>query len=66
MNPTGLLFQGNVIPLIDGLRGYAVWMQGSGYTIVGNVAENSTVEHIFRGYSMDHVLIGLNTLSNTY
>ena len=41
-----------------------LWIQGWDYTIVGNIALNSTREHDIRGYDFSRVLIAHNELAN--
>jgi PKD repeat protein len=46
--PTGLLVQDNTAPLVTGIRGYFVWVEGRDVTIVGNTVANVTREHVVR------------------
>ena len=48
MNPTAVNIQDNTAPLATGLRKYFAWVQGNHVTIAGNLAANSTREHIVR------------------
>jgi hypothetical protein len=64
--PSGLLVQGNSAPLMQGLRGYFVWMNGNDQVILGNTVVNSTREHIVRSSftTTDRVLIAGNNFAN--
>ena len=42
--PDGILVQGCDAPLVDGLRAYLVWAEGSRWTLLGNRCPNSTRE----------------------
>ncbi|HEY2587202.1 MAG TPA: DUF4082 domain-containing protein [Tepidisphaeraceae bacterium] len=46
--PNGLLVENNSAPLITGLRGYFVWMNGTQGVVLGNTVVNSTRQHIMR------------------
>lgn len=46
--PNGILVQNNSAPLITGLRGYFMWMNGTQGVVLGNTVVNSTRQHIMR------------------
>ncbi|HSU66182.1 MAG TPA: DUF4082 domain-containing protein [Tepidisphaeraceae bacterium] len=65
--PTGLLVQNNSAPLITGLRGYFVWMNGSEGVVLGNTVANSTRQHVMRSSytsTSDWLIAGNNFTSN--
>jgi PKD repeat protein len=63
-SPTGLLVQGCRSPLKTGLRAYLVWGQGTDLVYLGNIAANSTREHIVRLSGVDRALIYGNDFAN--
>ncbi len=63
-NPGGYLVEDNAAPLVNGLRGYMVWAQGSRGTIIGNTVANSTREHCIRLVDASQVTVEDNTLTN--
>jgi hypothetical protein len=64
--PSGLLIQGNSAPLMQGIRGYFEWMDGTDQVLLGNTVVNSTREHIVRSSftTTDRVLIAGNNFAN--
>jgi len=62
--PTGLMVQDNIAPLITGIRGYFVWMQGQDVVILGNTVANVTREHVVRMHDMTRVLVAQNNFTN--
>jgi hypothetical protein len=63
-SPAGLLVQNCAAPLVNGLRAYCVWGQGSDHAYLGNFVANSTREHCIRMFSLTRVLIADNNLTN--
>ena len=63
-NPGGTLVEDNTAPLVNGLRGYMVWVQGARGTIVGNTCANSTREHCIRLCTATEATVEDNTLAN--
>ena len=63
-NPKGVLVMGNKVMGDKMLRRYFVWAEGSDWTILDNVAPNSTREHIIRLGNAARVNIGYNTFDN--
>lgn len=65
--PNGLLVENNTAPLLTGLRGYFVWMNGTNGTVLGNTDVNSTRQHDMRSnYSstQDWLIAGNNFASD--
>jgi hypothetical protein len=46
--PSGILIQNNSAPLVTGMRGYLVWMNGTQGVVLGNTVVNSTRQHVMR------------------
>jgi PKD repeat protein len=63
-SPVGLFVSDCKAPLKTGLRAYLVWVQGSDFVCVGNVAANSTREHIVRLSGVSRALITANHFTN--
>ena len=63
-NPTGVLIQGNLAPLLTGIRGYFVWGAGSDYVIDRNRVANTTREHCVRFNPLDRVTVTANVFAN--
>lgn len=64
--PNGLLVEDNSAPLLTGLRGYFVWMNGSNGVVLGNTVANSTRQHVMRSNyttSQDWLIAGNNFTS---
>ena len=62
--PAGVLIQGNLAPLLTGIRGYFVWGAGSDYVIDNNRVANTTREHCVRFNPLDRVTVTRNVLAN--
>ncbi len=62
--PSGLLVLDNVAPAVTSIRAYFVWSQGSDVVVLGNVAPNSTREHILRVGGTDRLLVAHNAFAN--
>jgi PKD repeat protein len=63
-SPMGLMVMDCKAPLKTGLRAYLVWTQGSDFVCLGNVAANSTREHIVRLSGVSKALIAANDFTN--
>jgi len=63
-NPTGLIVQDCSESLVNGLRGYLVWSQGTDHVYLGNVVPNSVDAHDIRSGGTDRLLVAYNTLTN--
>ena len=64
--PNGLLVENNSAPLLTGIRGYFVWMNGTNGVVLGNTVVNSTRQHVMRSnYSSteDWLIAGNNFAS---
>lgn len=64
--PNGILVENNSAPLLTGLRGYFVWMNGTNGVVLGNSVINSTRQHVMRSNyttSQDWLIAGNNFTS---
>lgn len=64
--PSGIMVANNSAPLLTGLRGYLVWMNGANGVVLGNTAVNSTRQHVMRSNyttSQDWLIAGNNFTS---
>jgi hypothetical protein len=66
--PAGVIVQDNSAPLLKGMRGYLCWVDGVGWTIVGNTVINTTRAHCVRVNASDvtGVLIAGNNFTKQY
>ena len=66
--PTGVIVQDNTAPLLQGLRGYFCWVDGTNWSIMGNTVANTTRQHDIRGNdtAIVGVLIYDNNLTKQY
>jgi hypothetical protein len=68
MQPHGVIVQNNTAPLIQGMRAYFCWVDGTDWTITGNTVANTTRQHVIRGNdtAISGVLIYDNNLTKQY
>lgn len=66
--PTGVIVQDCMAPLLKGMRGYLCWVDGTDWAILGNSVTNTTRAHCVRVNSAvaARVLVSTNNLTKQY